>query len=309
MRMLVVGAGATGGYFGGRLVQAGRDVTFLVRPGRASELRSNGLQIVSPRGNVTLQPRLVSANAVERTYDVVLLTVKGFALEAALDDIAPAIGRDTMILPVLNGMRQVDLLEAHFGKRNVIGGVCKVATTLDDRGRIIQLAGFQDLSYGEMDGTASARVIALDAFMQGAGFDVRLSPAIAREMWEKWILLATMSGITCLMRGTIGEIEAVHGGVAFVHRLLDEVSGIATQVGEKPDETFLAQARQILTAKGSPQTSSMYRDLQNGRRLELDQIIGDLVARAHAAAIVSQLLETVMAHLSVYEDRRNAVSN
>lgn len=158
MRMLVVGAGATGGYFGGRLVQAGRDVTFLVRPGRASELRSNGLQIVSPRGNVTLQPRLVSANAVERTYDVVLLTVKGFALEAALDDIAPAIGPKTMILPVLNGMRHVDLLEARFGKRHVIGGVCKVATTLDDRGRIIQLAGFQELAYGEMDGTVYAAV-------------------------------------------------------------------------------------------------------------------------------------------------------
>ena len=123
MRILVVGAGATGGYFGGRLTQAGRDVTFLVRPARAERLRAEGLQIVSKDGDVTLQPQLVTAGNIAGPYDVVLLAVKSFALDAALDDLAGAVGSATMIVPVLNGMRHIDLLIARFGEAPVLGGL------------------------------------------------------------------------------------------------------------------------------------------------------------------------------------------
>ena len=152
MRILVVGAGSTGGYFGGRLAQAGRDVTFLVRPGRAAYLREKGLQIISPNGDLTLTPRLVTAGEIDAPYDAILLTVKAFSLEAALEDFAPAVGRETMILPVLNGMRHVDVLVARFGEKAVLGCVCKVATMVDEEGRIVQLAKFQELAYGEMKG-------------------------------------------------------------------------------------------------------------------------------------------------------------
>lgn len=303
MRLLVVGAGSTGGYFGGRLAEAGRDVTFLVRPRRAAEIEANGLRIVSPHGDVTLQPKLVTAGQLTEPFDAVLLTVKAFALEPALDDIAPAIGPDTMIMPVLNGMRHMDVLATRFGGASVIGGVCKVAATIDDQGRIVQLAKFQELVYGELDGTPSPRTQALDAFLQGAGFDARLSPTVAREMWEKWVLLATLGGITCLMRGTVGQIAAAHGGPEFVHHFLDEVVSVVETTGKAPSPEFVANTRAQMTAAGSNQTSSMYRDLQGGGPIEADQIIGDLLARGRSAGLATPLLATAYAHLSVYQNK------
>lgn len=303
MRLLVVGAGSTGGYFGGRLAAAGRDVTFLVRPRRAAQIEANGLRIVSPHGDVTLKPKLVTAGQLTEPFDAVLLTVKAFALEPALDDVAPAIGPDTMIMPVLNGMRHMDVLATRFGDTSVIGGVCKVAATIDDQGRIVQLAKFQELVYGELDGAPSPRTQALDAFMQGAGFDARLSPTVAREMWEKWVLLATLGGITCLMRGTVGQVAAAHGGTEFAHHFLDEVVSVVEAVGKAPSPAFVANTRAQMTAAGSNQTSSMYRDLQGGGAIEADQIIGDLLARGRSAGLATPLLATAYAHLSVYQNR------
>src|SRR5207248_212301 len=163
--------GAVGGYFGARLAEAGRDVRFLVRPSRAKQLRQHGLQIISPHGNATLQAGLITTSDIETSYDLVLLSVKGYALEAALDDFAPGVGPETMILPVLNGMRHIDLLVRRFGEAAVLGGVCRVATDLDDAGRIVQLADFQQLIYGERNGDTTARVKGLDASLRGAGFD------------------------------------------------------------------------------------------------------------------------------------------
>src|SRR5947209_18533473 len=175
MRILIVGAGAVGGYFGGRLAQAGRDVTFLVRPARAKQLSRDGLRIISPHGNAVLSPKVVSAEEIDTPYDLVFLSVKAYALEAAMSDFAAAIGPETMILPVLNGMRHIDLLTKRFGEHAVIGGVCQVAADIDDAGRIVQLADFQQLVYGERNGETTPRLQSLDATLHGAGFDARLS--------------------------------------------------------------------------------------------------------------------------------------
>jgi 2-dehydropantoate 2-reductase len=306
MRILVVGAGSTGGYFGGRLAQAGRDVTFLVRAARAETLRANGLQVISPHGDFSLAPKLATAGTIDGPFDAVLLTVKAFALDAALDDLTPAIGPETMILPVLNGMKHVQTLGRRFGEHAVIGCACKVATIVDDSGRIVQLTKLQDIAYGEMDGSPSARTQRLDEAMQGAGFDARLSSTIEREMWEKWILLASMGGITCLMRGTIGDIEAAPGGSSFALQFLDEVVTIITAVGKKPSDAFMASAKATLTLKGSGQASSMYRDLQKGSPVEVDQILGDLLARAEGAAIAAPLLAAAFTHLSIYQTKVTA---
>ena len=303
MRMLIVGAGSTGGYFGGRLAQAGRDVVFLVRPARAARLRAAGLEIISPHGGVTLQPQVATANEIAAPFDAVLLTVKAFSLDAAMADLAPAVGPATMILPVLNGMRHMGLLTARFGAGAVIGCVCKVATMLDERGRVVQLSPLQELAYGELDGAPSDRTGALDTFMQGAGFDARLSPTIDREMWEKWILLAALGGITCLMRGAVGEIEAVPGGTEFSLRFLEEVTTVVTASGHAPSEAFLTATRGAITQKGSPLTSSMYRDLLKGSPVEAEQILGDLLFRARTLGVVTPLLAAAFSHLSVYQSR------
>jgi 2-dehydropantoate 2-reductase len=167
----------------------------------------------------------------------------------------------------------------------------------------VQLARFHDLAYGEMNGAASRRTTELDNVMQGAGFDARLSPTIEREMWEKWVLLATLGGITCLLRGNVGEIEAAPGGADFALRFLDEVVGVVTAVGHPPSEDFLASTRALLTAKGSAQTSSMYRDLQKGNPIEVDQIVGDLVTRARRANVSTPCLDAAYTHLSIYQRR------
>lgn len=304
MRLLVVGAGSTGGYIGGRLLAAGRDVTFLVRPARAAQLRARGLEIVSPHGAVTLAPPLVTAGNLRQPYEAILLSVKSFQLGGTLEDMAPAVGPETMILPVLNGMQHMDTLAQRFSCMNLVGGTLKVSTTLDDAGRIVHLSDVQELAYGELDGSMTPRIRALDEFLQGAGFDARLSPVIRREMWEKWVLLAALGGITCLMRGPIGEVEAAPGGAEFAQRFLGEVVAVVSAVGERPAEAFLAAARQILTTKQSPLTSSMYRDLQGGHPLEAEQIIGDLQRRARQAQIATPLIDAVRTHLGVYENAR-----
>ena len=303
MRLLVVGAGATGGYFGGRLAAAGRDVTFLVRPRRAAELDAKGLAIVSPHGDLVLKPDLVTAGRITGPYDVILLSVKAYALEPALDDLARAVGPQTMIVPVLNGMRHMDVIATRFGEQVLLGGVCRIAATIDPEGRIAQLAKFHELVYGERDGQPSERTAALHAFMSGAGFDAKLSPAITREMWEKWAFLATLGGITCLMRGSVGEIAAAAGGPDFVARFFDEVVTVVRAVGVAPSPEFLVHARGQVTAPGSPLTASMFRDLQAGGPIEADQILGDLVARARSVGLAVPLVSAAYTQLSVYQNR------
>jgi 2-dehydropantoate 2-reductase len=306
MRLLVAGAGSTGGYFGARLVQAGRDVTFLVRELRASQLRAGGLHITSPHGDVTVRPQLVTAADLHEVHDVILLAVKGFQLEAALRDIAPAVGPETMILPVLNGMGHIEAIASRFSRHNVVGCALKVATVLDDDGRIIHLSPLQDLGYGELDGRVTQRIEKLDAFMRGANIGARLSTEIHREMWEKWILLAAGGAITCLMRGTVGEVEACPGGAAFALQLLEEAVTVVRKTGVPPSDSMLASAKGTLTTKGSSFVTSMYRDLQRGRPIEVENIIGDLVRRGQAAGIATPLLSAAYVQLRVYQNRLEA---
>jgi 2-dehydropantoate 2-reductase len=266
-------------------------------------LRRDGLRIASPHGNATLYPQLITADQVTQPYDAVLLTVKGFQLEAALADLARAVGPETMILPVLNGMRHMDILAKHFSDHNVVGCVLKIATVMEEDGRIVQLMPLQDLAYGEMDGSATPRIEALDEFMRGAGFEARSSGVIRREMWEKWIFLASAGAITCLMRGTVGEVEASPGGVPFVLGVLDEVVAIVRAVGEAPSDDFLSAVRHQLTTKGSPFASSMYRDLQQGRPIEVEEIVGDLLRRGTERGLSTPLLATAYTHLALYQNR------
>jgi 2-dehydropantoate 2-reductase len=303
MRILVVGAGALGGYFGGRLAQAGRDVTFLVRPSRAKQLRQDGLRIISPHGDAVLTPNLVNAEEIDAPSDLVFLSVKAYALEAAINDFAAAVGPDTMILPVLNGMQHVELLTNRFGEHAVIGGVCLVAAEIDGEGRIVQLADFQQLVYGERNGETTPRMEKLDATLQGAGFDARLSPDIMQAMWEKWVQLASLGAITCLMRGTIGDIVGVPGGADLSLKVLDESAAVAAACGHKPSEALLSRHTAAMTAPGSSLTSSMYRDLKKGAAVEADHILGDFIARGAEHGIITPILKAAFVNLRVYEER------
>ncbi len=304
MRILVVGAGAVGGYFGGRLVQAGRDVSFLVRPARADQLGRDGLRIVSPHGDATLRPTLVLADGIEGTYDLIVLGVKSYGLDAAMRDMAPAIGATSTVLPVLNGMGHFDRLDAVFGAGVTIGGVALVATQIDREGRIVQLADVQRLRYGERDGSDTARIRAIDAALRDAGFDAASSATIAQDLWDKWIMLASLGAITCLFRGSIGAVAAVPGGAALARAILDECTAIAAACGYRPSAEFVERQAGTLTASGSTMTSSMYRDLRQDAAVEVDAILGDLLERAREHRIPVPLLTAAFVNLRVYADDR-----
>jgi 2-dehydropantoate 2-reductase len=303
MRILVVGAGATGGYFGGRLAQAGRDVTFLVREGRARTLCERGLRIVGLGEQTVLEPKLVTADGIEGPYDLVLVTVKESGLSGAVADLAPAVGPDTLIMPVLNGMRQIDVLVEAFGEDAVLGGIAYVMTTIDADGDILRLAGMHRLAYGRRDGGVDERVRAVDAALSGAGFDTALSERILAAMWSKWTFISALGAVCVLGGGSVGEVAAVPGGLALAEAVLAEAASVAAAAGQPVPEKELAAYHAMLTAAGSDDTSSLFRDLSAGLPVEAEQIFGDLVARAEALDVPVPSLAAVTVRLRVHNAR------
>ncbi len=304
MRILVVGAGSIGGYFGGRLKAAGRDVTFLVRARRAAQLAKSGLIIRSPRGDVDIpSPPTITAERLREPYDLIVLSCKAYDLPSAIDAFAPAIGPNTAILPLLNGMGHMDALGARFGAGAVLGGQCLISTTLDPDGRILHLANPHYLSFGEQDGTKSARAQAILAALSGTGFDANLSTAILQEMWEKWAFIATGAGITCLMRAAFGDIVAA-GAVELTTGLYDECCAIAAANGFPPSQATIERSLGMFTAQGSTISASMLRDIERGAPIEADHIVGDLLRRGEKAPGNRTLLRIAYAHLKAYKARR-----
>ena len=304
MRYLVVGAGALGGYFGARLLAAGCDVTFLLRPGRAATLTRTGLVVKSKFGDLAIdKPPFVLAEDIATTYDVVIVGCKAYDLAATMESFGAAVGPDTAILPMLNGMRHMDDLTQRFGAGAVLGGLCIISATLDDAGTVQHLNDLHSLVFGELDGTMSPRVEAIQRDFSTAGFDGRASAEILLEMWEKWMFIAAAAGITCLMRGSIGDIVA-GGGMDTSMALLEECRDIAIHNGFTPRPRVYERARISLTATGSPITASMLRDIERDAPVEADHVIGDLLGRAELIPPPPSLLLYAYMHLKTYEARR-----
>ncbi|BEL12415.1 ketopantoate reductase family protein [Actinoplanes sichuanensis] len=330
MRILVVGAGATGGYFGGRLAQAGRDVTFLVRPARAARLAERGLRIKSPDGEIQLRPRTITE--VDGHYDLVLLAVKSYSLETALTDLTPAVGPRTVVIPLLNGIRHIESLVRRFGADRAWGGVCMIHAMLDPDGDVLQMSGLHRLSFGPLtdDSSASAEVLPAGASsvgvsfddvssggvfaagdgvderlsviseaLSGAGFDARVSATIVQELWDKWVLLATLGAATTLLRGSIGAINKAPGGSEFLHALAAETSAVAAAAGH-PIRGKAAAMLEATIVTTEPTTSSMYRDLTQGLPVEAGAILGDMVAEATKHQVSVPLLAAAHTGLAVY---------
>jgi 2-dehydropantoate 2-reductase len=285
------------------MAAAGRDVTFLVRRHRVAQL-SRGLTIRSRNEDTVVPIKVIVGGQDVGPFDAILLAVKSYQLAAALGELRPYVGNDTMIVPTLNGMRHMDTLRAQFGTRNVIGGVAKLVASLDEQGRIIDQGSFHDLVYGEWNGEPSERIRALDRAAQGSGFDAHLSAHIERDMWEKWAMLASLGAITCLMDGDLGQVARTSGGVRFVERLFGEVVSVIAAEWQPLSEGFRSQILAFLTDRASLQTSSMYRDMKAGQQVEADQIIGDLVARGTAKGVATPVLSSALVRLQVYQQQQ-----
>ena len=307
MRILVLGAGGTGGYFGGRLAQSGADVTFLVRPARAAQLATHGLQIRSPLGDADVAVAHVLAEDLaslvkEKPFDLVLLSCKAYDLDSSLDAIAPAMGASTTLLPILNGLLHFETLDARFGRERVLGGLCFISATKGQDGEILHLAKPASITFGERDGSpGSARVQAFAALCARAGIEHLASPDIHQQSWIKYSFLTALAAGTCLMRASVGDIVANEGGTEFMTRLYAECVAVAEAAGQPIPGEKQEFALGTLTQEASPVKASMLRDLEAGQRVEAAHIVGDMLHRAQRFGIAAPLLGAAWCHLQAYE--------
>lgn len=306
MRILVLGAGAVGGYFGGRLADAGADVTFLVRPRRQQQLLSDGLVVESPLGTIRRPVRTVLAEALLPEYDLVLLTCKAYDLASSVDALAPGVGPETAIVPLLNGLAHFELLDARFGAPRVMGGTCMIDSTLAPDGVVRHAGTLQRLAFGERDGRRTARVDAFAAALAPTAIEWAVSDDIVQALWDKLVFLAALASTTCFLRGNVREIVASPGGREVMERALAANVEIARRDGHPPDEEAIAFARRRLTDPAGTWSASMLRDLEAGGRVEADHIVGWLLDRARAHGVDDTVLSLAFTHLKTYEQRRAA---
>jgi len=208
-------------------------------------------------------------------------------------------------VPLLNGMRHLDVLDAKFGKDKVVGGLARVGVAMSAEGTILHTSPFAAISFGERDGREPrASLKQLDAAIRKSGVDGGLHANIVQDLWDKWIMLCSLASTNCLMRGSSGDILEADEGRAIVMETVDECQKTAAAAGCDPGEKGMQTIRGFLTVKGSRFTASMLHDLEKGAMVEADQIVGDMIARAKKAGISTPNLRMAYAHLQVYLARR-----
>jgi 2-dehydropantoate 2-reductase len=305
MRILMLGAGGVGGYFGGRMVEKGADVTFLVRPKRAEALARDGLRISSRFGNATLRVKHVTQESLKPDYDLVMFAAKAYDLASAMDAIAPAMqGGRAIALPFLNGLAHMRALDARLGRERVLGGVAYIAATLAADGEVKHLNEFHRIVFGPRVPAHKAACEALSADLQGVNFNWQKLDDIEQAMWDKWVLLATLAGITCLMRAPVGDIVATAAGEKLTLALLGECLSVARAEGFPTPEAAIANYRALLTRKGSDFSASMLRDIESGGQTEGDHILGAMLATASGHSLATPMLEVAATHVETYGVRR-----
>jgi 2-dehydropantoate 2-reductase len=303
MKILILGAGGIGGYFGARLIQSGADVTFLVREARQQLIERSSLQIETPNGHFSVQPRTVTAATVQADYDLIVLAPKAYDLDDALASLARADARGA-ILPLLNGLDHLRVLDARYGHARVLGGVAHIAATITPTGAVQQLSALHRLTAGARDAAHETLARNFITLCQQATFDSVYSEDIEQVLWNKWVFLATLAGMTTVCQGSVGEILATPEGEALTRQMFAECCAVARAQGHPVSEEEQGKALAMLTQKGSAFTASMLRDLQGGQRTEHEHILGDMVRRGQAAGVNVDLLRLAWTHMAVRAAQR-----
>jgi 2-dehydropantoate 2-reductase len=306
-KILVLGAGGIGGYFGGRLVESGADVTFLVREGRRKILSEQGLRIESPFGDAQLAVKTVIASDVTPVYDAVILTCKAYDLETAVGAIAPAVAPAGYVLPFLNGIAHIDILNQRFGEHRVLGGTVKIQSTVMPNGAIRQFNDWRTLAFGEQSGEMTERVRTLAALFAAAkGVEALAVTDIVQRMWEKLVHLSTAATMTCLMRANVGEIVRTPNGRELFLDQLHCGAAIAAANGHAPSESFMRLWEETFSQPDSQYATSMLRDVERGGLTEVEHILGFMLKKAREADIAHRTLLLAYTHIKAFEQRRDA---
>lgn len=307
-RILIAGAGATGGAFGTRLFEAGRDVTFLVRPARAEKMRDQGLRFIAPGEDRTNDiPVLTAAQladrdrAEENSFDLIIVAVKANGLESVIDDIRPAVGEHTRIIPFLNGMAQIERLVDEFPGQ-VLGGLVKIVGTVKDDA-VHQMTDLAIMTIGDLAGAAIPADVT--AVLDVPGYKLQVIGGITDALWEKWIFIAAAGVVTCLFRAPVGAIMAA-GGEDQIIRIVDELEAVAAAAGHPVSDSAREMTLQMLTAEGSSFTSSLYRDVTAGLPSEAEHILGHLRTTAADLDVETPLLDLTLVQLRAGEALRQS---
>lgn len=304
MRVLVIGAGAVGGYFGSRLLEKGVDVTFFVREARRKLLEQKGLFVRSVAGNIKLVANTLVSGEEARPFDVILFATKAYHLEDVINSIKPYASEETTIIPLLNGISHLERLQEEFGKKRVIGGLCFIESTLNDDGEIIHTSKVHELRFGELNGSATERIQKIDTLFSGTKAKFTCSERIIADMWEKYLFITTLSGITTLMRSSIGAIRHNEYGMNLIKRLFLEVETIMRATGAPLDEQIVAKHMKTIEKMHDSMKSSMLRDIERAAMIEVDHLQGHLLRLAKRHEVDSPLLKLIYHHLQVYELNR-----
>ncbi|HEY6982521.1 2-dehydropantoate 2-reductase [Reyranella sp.] len=306
MRYLVLGAGALGGLFGGKLVKGGADVAFLVRPARASQLARDGLVVRSQDGEIRAAVKTLQQGEIDGPYDVVLLCCKAYDLAGAMEAIAPAVGPDTAIVPLLNGVRHIDALAGRFGAPRVLGGLTAINAALMPDGAIQQSALRIDMTaVGELDGQKSRRCLAIQQALAAGGIKADLSDNILAQMWVKFFGFACLATVASLTRARAGVVARSPGGAAFVSAVIEECTRVVTAEGFPPPPDTAGLMRGVYSQPESTYAPSMLIDMEGGKPTEAEHTIGDLVERAQRRGVAAPILAAALCNLQAYEISRH----
>ena len=302
MKILILGAGGVGGYFGARLIQAGADVTYLLRDKRHAKIQAEGLVIETSKDTFTVQPKAITRDQLKPEYDLIVLAPKSFDFEDALASLEGASAKG-VFLPFLNGLDHIQQLDAKFGKDRVMGGVAQIAATISSTGAVKQLTDLHMLTVGHR--SAAHEQIARDfyALCENAGFDRLYSENIEQSLWDKWVFLASLAGMTTLCRGHVGKISAAPWGIESTTSFYAESCAIAAANGFPTKDTAQKRSLDMLTNVKSSFAASMLRDLTQGNMTEHEHILGQMIQRGVGKGVACPLLKLAHTHLVVEQDK------
>jgi 2-dehydropantoate 2-reductase len=304
MKLLCLGAGALGGYFGGWLTQNGADVTFLVRPQRKIALDHLGLKIESPIGALARPIKTITQDQLSTTFDVVLLTAKAYDLDTSIAAIRPAMGPNSVVLPILNGVQHIDRLVAEFGANRVLGGLAKIQATLGPDGTVLHMNDWNEIIFGELDGRMSARVMTLAALFPKPQVRAQAVPDIRYQMWRKLAHLGTVAALTTLTRQSLGALQLTEHGPQLVDSTLQCVADIAAAEGHAIPAPEMEQMRAMFKKAGPTYKASMLRDMEKGGLTEGAHILGFLARKASQHSLANPIFHIADANVGAYEATR-----
>jgi 2-dehydropantoate 2-reductase len=302
MKIVVMGTGGTGGYFGAKLARAGEDVTFVARGVHLEAIRARGLRVKSAiDGEWTVRAPAVERLAGLPPADLVLFCVKSFDTESAAEIIRPVVGKDTGVLPVQNGVDNVEKLERILGPGHVLGGVAQVLATIEAPG-VVSHRFLGRIVFGEMDGRESERARAFLQACARAGIQAEISSHMLRALWEKYVLIAAQAGLTALTRCPAGVVRSLPETRAMYHRILHEMVALGNAAGAGLGAEVPDRCMTMLDNLGAAFTSSLHHDLAEGKRLELEALHGHAVRLGERHGIPTPMVFAVYAALKPYAD-------